>query len=97
MAIIQQGMCIQCRTEEELETFIEIATVEGHGSPYHKNLYEYSGDYPKAFTVGYAGTKYPKDILNARIDDKFNSMTNVEASVLFRNHIISRRAKNVTN
>ena len=96
MALIKQGMCIQCRTEEELEVFIEVAKAEGHNSGVRRSLDGYRGDYPKAFTVGLFAS-YPRDILNTHIDQEFDDTTNIEASQLFRNQIIARRIRNGTN
>lgn len=101
MALIQKGMSINCRTQEELEVFTEVANAEGHkwlnGSTFDGSV---SRIVPVSFQIGYfQENQYPNDISYADDmdftgeDELENTLTIVEASQLFRNHLISRRKK----
>ena len=88
-------MAVKCRTREQAEIYIEIATKEGWrdwignqikiGSPFPLNFstcYNPKEEfYPNAVTCGMADKEYPKHL------------TVVEASDLFRNQLIARRKR----
>ena len=103
MAYIQKGMSINCRTEEELKVFTDIAVAEGHnwisGKAFNTDGYLI----PVSFQIGFfEDCKFPDDIsytedMNFTGYEDTNVLTLVEASQLFRNILISRRAKNGTN
>ena len=103
MALIKTGMSIYCRTREEVDAFREIAIAEGHrfrGGCELDNLHMEREN--GSFQVGYGGSSYPSDITIGYLDKDYTKKdhyitTNIEASVLFRNHIISRRRKNGSN
>lgn len=100
MAYIQQKMSIQCRTEEEVAVFRDIATAEGHLWSGGASLLvkEYCRA-PMSFQVGYFGdNEYPKDVTySSDVNFTDDRLTPIEASQLFRNILISRRIKNGTN
>ena len=93
--IIKENMAVKCRTKEEAEIYIEIASKEGwrtySGAPIHINAplplnfstcYNQEDEsYPNAITCGTADKKYP------------SHLTVVEASDLFRNQLIARRIR----
>ena len=100
MALIQKGTSINCRTQEEVEVFGEIARAEGHKwlSGLALDLEDYEA--PISFQIGYfKDRQFPCDVsftedMNFTGEDELeNTLTIVEASQLFRNHLISRRAK----
>lgn len=103
MPIIQKGMSINCRNEEEARVFIEVATAEGHkfagrGALNIIPMQHYLLRGGVALHVGYEADKtkreFPNDISMSETDwDGHGTLTLVEASDLFRNHLISRRAK----
>lgn len=100
MALIQKGMSINCRTQDELQVFAKIAVAEGHywisGNAFDVRGY----NAPISFQIGYfKDGQYPQDISYTEEmdftgeDELENTLTIVEASDLFRNHLISRRVK----
>lgn len=101
MEILKKGMAVNCRTQDEIDVFKEVAAAEGHywsgGAPISKR-FEYI-EYDSvgiSFLVGYDNHAFPNDITWCNIE--FVSYltekpTQVEASVLFRNRLIARRAK----
>ena len=105
MALIKKGMSINCRTKEELEVFEKIAVAEGHRWSSGKAFSTKGRGVPISFQIGYfTNCQYPRDITYAFNDMNFtgegflaNTMTVIEASELFRNHLISRRAKHERN
>ena len=91
--IIKDKMSIYCRTEEELQVFLDVATKEGwklcdgtsfsmreYGTPIRFNAGVYGEKYPAAFTYGksLAQPVTPYAII-------------IEASDFFRNQLIARR------
>lgn len=103
MALIKQGTSINCRNQEELEIFSEVASAEGHLWLSGRSLKERGYSAPISFQVGYAGNQFPNDItycnnMNFTGHEGYDhTMTVVEASDLFRNHLISRRVKHERN
>lgn len=107
MALIKSGMSINCRNKEEIAIFREIAIAEGHLWVSGRNLCELFDDAKAgSFQIGYEENQFPRDVTFYNKDDDegdcFNfvgeyeyadTMTVIEASDLFRNHIISRRLK----
>lgn len=91
--IIQYGMNIKIRTEEECDVFIEVANKEGHKWRDGKQVR--SVDYPVAISVGYRNSdRYPNDLSRDRVDYHGGLACNiVEASQLFRNQLISKKLK----
>ena len=93
--VLKKGMSINCRTEDEECVFREFASNEGYmwssGSSLLVNKVCCA---PCSFQIEYdIYTKYPNSITYA--DVGFNDhVTQVEASELFRNQLISRRIKN---
>lgn len=99
MGIIKKGMSVNCRNRDEVEVFNEVATAEGHFWLSGTSLKVRQYDAPISFQVGYADNEFPLDItwsksMNFVGESEFiNSMTVIEASDLFRNRLIARRAK----
>ena len=100
MARLKRGINIRCRNKDEIEVFKEVAYEEGHcwssGSNIFKNMGEGEG---ACFQVGCGLNSYPNDItFSPNADYNLGSnVINIEASDLFRNHLISRRAKHERN
>jgi hypothetical protein len=93
MGILKDGMNIKCRTSEEYDLFFEIAKKEGYtwrgGDASMMQLAPFSK--PMAFQLG---SRVPKRVMYAsNVNYKESGLTDVEASQLFHNLIISRRAK----
>ena len=99
MPIIRKDMAVICRTPEEVRLFEEIALAEGHKFASGEPIV-FSDDLYKIYFVNYKSHyEFPTDIsyvhrLNFLEDNPHDKLTVVEASTLFRNHLISRRAKN---
>lgn len=93
--IIKENMAVKCRTKEEAEIYIEIASKEGWRTCLGQSIradmhlpFNFSTcynpeeeSYPNAVTCGMADKKYP------------SHLTVVEASDLFRNQLIARRMR----
>lgn len=93
--IIQSGMNIKIRTEEERDAFIEVARREGHVFRTGTEISISTINCPAAISVGYRDSDvYPKDLSQDNISFHGGLATNVvEASQLFRNQLISKRLK----
>ena len=93
--IIQSGMNIKIRTEEECDVFVEVATKEGHRWRGGRLAHQLPLTVPQSISVGYNKYDiYPNDLSHDRIDFCGGNATNVvEASDLFRNQLISKRLK----
>ena len=91
--IIQDKMTINIRTDEELEVFCDVAEKEGYLSRGGSNVREAFFRSPIAISVGYReGDVYPTSLSYQSIGNYVGLATNVvEASQLFRNHLISKR------
>ena len=97
MALIKKGMSINCRNREEVEVFQQVATAEGHKWCTGDSLLTcYANEQSMSYQVGcFATNPFPNDItfchdFNYTHDGK---LTLVEASDVFGNYLISRRAK----
>lgn len=102
MGLIKTGMSIQCRTEEEIAVFKEVATAEGHKFRGGNDLFSIHNDgRKKSFQIGFDDAQFPCDVTVGLIDKDYSKwgidIVVVEASDLFRNYIIARRVKNGTN
>lgn len=98
MALIKKGMSINCRNREEVEFFQQVATAEGHRWCTGDSLLDFNNSMQHAsFQVGcFATSQFPNDITFCGNDFNYThdgKLTLVEASDLFGNHLISRRAK----
>ena len=93
--VLKKGMSINCRTEDEEQVFREFASNEGHmWSGGSSLLIDKSCHAPCSFQIEYDKyIKYPNSITYANVGFNDN-VTQVEASELFRNQLISRRIKN---
>ena len=93
--VLKKGMSVNCRTEEEEQVFREFATKEGHrwcGGG--QSLLEHAVCHaPCSFQIEYGDRNFPDSISRANVGFNDN-VTQVEASELFRNQLISRRIKN---
>ena len=94
MGYLRPKLNVICRTAEEEQIYREVATKEGfywHGG---KSLLQTRhGSAPCSFQIDYFHDKhvtYSNDA-NYQMPQNF---TTIEASVLFRNELISRRVKN---
>lgn len=94
--ILKKGMSINCRTEEEREIFIEFANKEGHQWAGGGSLVSsYRGrNAPCSFQIEYKHRRFPHSVSTSYVDWEGEKITQIEASELFRNEIISRRIKN---
>ena len=91
--IIKNNMVVICRTQEEQEVYVEIATKEGWKYGIGTTL-KAEHKVPMNYTTGYFNEQYPNAITWGIIDDDFPPhLTVIEASSLFKNQIISRRRK----
>lgn len=91
--IINNNMAIICRTQEELEIYVEIATKEGWKSCTGSAL-KANKSLPMNYATGYYNEKYPNAITYGAVKQDFPAhLTVVEASSLFRNQLIARRIK----
>lgn len=91
MAILKNGMSIQCRTQEEYDIFFEIGQKEGWTWPNGRHLRP-QGMVPVSFQLGY-GSHNKDHVTYGSIGVQYGALQNIEASQLFRNLLISRRAK----
>lgn len=97
--IIQQGMTIRVRTQEELEILIEVCKKEGHQRTHRSYRGSTLDDLlnqgtPCSISCGLYGDKFPKDISRGLINGNYKGVkTYIEASQLFRNQLISKRLK----
>ena len=91
--IIQYGMTINIRTQEELEMFYDVAEKEGYKWRYGKELRRADICAPRAISVGYrSDDRYPMALSHQPIAYPCGEATDiVEASQLFRNQLISKR------
>ena len=95
MKIIQNGMSIQCRTEDEYNMFFEVARREGYmwvGSHDIEPLHPFHS--AQSFQIGYFNRNR---VTHGSIDEKYGKLVNVEASQLFYNLLKSRRVKHGTD
>lgn len=91
--IIKNKMAVICRTKEEQEVYVEIATREGWKSVGARALHT-NHTLPMNYATGYFDEKYPNAITNGSANQRFpEDLTVVEASDLFHNQLISRRRK----
>lgn len=93
--VLKKGMSINCRTEEEEQVFREFADKEGHRwAGGGESLLEHRVCHaPCSFQIEYGFRKFPHSISQSHVG--FNDKcTQVEASELFHNQLISRRIKN---
>ena len=93
--IIQNRMSIYCRTEDELQVFLEVATKEGWKYCDGSALKSRQRSAPVRFNAGLFGEIYPNAFTYGRVDSprSDNGIIEVEASSLFRNQLIARRIK----
>ena len=91
--IIKDKMAVICRTKEEQEVYVEIATKEGWKSSSGQTI-RANKALPMNYATGYFNESYPNAITNGSASQDFPShLTIVEASDLFHNQLISRRRK----
>ena len=94
--VLKKGMSVNCRTEDEEQVFREFADKEGHRWVSDESLLKCRiCSAPCSFQIEYdAYSIFPKSITWSEIDyDSRNIVTQIEASELFRNQLISRRIK----
>ena len=90
--IIQDGMQILVRTEEEWQTLIEVANKEGIKWNGGQPVYKSDRGIGSIFVGSYTPRRLTRELNN--FDYRTSSCPNVvEASDLFRNQIISKRIK----
>lgn len=92
--IIKDNMAVICRTREEQEIYMEIASKEGWRDILGGNI-EIKPNLPMNYATGYYSDHYyPNGVSHGKADKKYPShLTVVEASDLFRNQLIARRVK----
>ena len=96
MGILRDGMNIKCRTQDEFDYFFEVANKEGYIWESDEVLEPYSHLHvPMSFQLG---SQTPHRVMySSNIEWDRRTLTNVEADKLFRNLLISRRAKHGTD
>lgn len=94
--VLKKGMSVNCRTEEEVQVFKEFAHKEGHRWAGGKKLESMYNNAPQSFQIEYDYRKFPNSVSKSYVDfdGEGITVTQVEASELFRNQLISRRIKN---
>ena len=93
MGILRDGMSIQCRTKEEYDIFFEVAAKEGYLWNGCGHLDPKIAIVKSSFQLGYSNAHR---VTHGTLDRQYGTLVNIEASQLFRNLLISRRAKNGT-
>lgn len=91
MAILQNGMSVQCRTSIERDLFYEVARREGWRWNGSDDMRPMTLRVPTSFQLGYS---HDGRVTHGYADRVYGTLKNVEASKLFHNLLISRRAKN---
>ena len=91
MGILRDGMSIQCRTKEERDIFFEVAAKEGYLWNGCGHLDPELARVKSSFQLGYINKHR---VTHGTLDSQYGTLVNIEASQLFRNLLISRRAKN---
>jgi hypothetical protein len=95
MAILKDNMSIQCRTQDEVDVFFETAKRENWLWNGGYNMEQKSCHHaPISFQLGF---HIKSRVTYGTIDEQYGTLAMVEASQLFRNLLISRRAKHGTD
>lgn len=99
MAFLKNGISVQCRTQEEADVFFEVAQKEHWLWNGSDDMANRGQTVPISFQLGYhkKGRVTWGSVYNNYSTSIYGEFVNVEASQLFRNLLISRRAKHGTD